>query len=1234
MQDYRIGTIEDNRLLIGGASGVIEQVAFPTEDNRLLIFNMDGSHRYIAAPASNDPRIPDLTAADADKILIINDDGDAVEFQLKRGAIDLTWDFDTATSGEVGTGLCRLGEIDNADGTPSGTYDFIFSNTNNQSPASPISGIINKYGVGVVYLVAEGVTGLHWSAFDLLSVSVGATFGTLRLGARIDGMDNPFTGITKVRAYIEPERSRDFMDSTYNIDGNTEQVLALPIDRSFRVRRDAFIDATVVARNAQVRDRLAVGNLGLTLRNAAQPGDVDVRNNIRAYGNQHRIVIPRVTTAVRDSDTSLRHPGQPIINTTTNRHEIYDPPAGNDGSIYSSTYWQARADGEQGETAGAHYTLDGARTVPALPYDMNGRMVIDHSTLNDATRLSFGILDSDGINRTGWVARRFFGTNECLVDIEVRNPLTNALTDVVTFTATAQMADTRLITITLSSDDPAYNVATALSGASSSLTVFLQPLIAGGRGLPGEDAIQAGYLLRFDQKTGGGANSGTFFFEGSNNPSSSSTVKFSNTSHGITGEVARSIQARWASLGGINNPEKAEIRIESTTGAGVVDLTLGAFNARNNYAEFAFSDPSANPATPFSHNEVCRVVVVALYGQMGTTQGAANLPAGNVAIPNGNPSAGTNNQVVVKTGTTTIGGITVNTYGLRDNSPTIPNTYVELADPDNGVVGGVLTKVGTSGGKNTYQVFNFPQGRGSGYVYRNAGIFSSAGQLQLSNWVAGGPLFYNANDRNNRQVSGLFDLFNNGGLVRIYDSVENQFYVFRFMGNASTLAVNIAAVPGHPNPSSSGPAATSDLYLSFFSDPEWNGNRTGDSNLSGNVNILGAGNDLHVQTGNIGANRASGVAPTPSQGNIAMDGYLQYGEFTTVQEADAASGTLVNGRSWQNSQTGEIMARINGETTQMSNCVPYPSGSKMASHLIGLDAGGEPTYVAMSSIGGSTDVEITVAPNASTSSSHPGGRLVVAEGTENNFTFTFTPPIIPDTSGFIQRSQITVGAITQGNAFAFRRTDLTGGVARLDLTIPTGLVTANLLTGTSGQRNVLAQVGSNIQLLDLIGQYVGSNPQTGDVLQITNAGTNAQDRRYGFAPAPTSSGGGSSGSNVTLPAVPGTGTEVKVVNLPAGDNMGMYERLTISITMALNLNSTTDDTLTIVENIDVFHLIESSRTLHMTIAKAQGSGGAAFRIEANSISASSTSFNISVVQTNDSLARFAMTVNLITGRKY
>ena len=121
--------------------------------------------------------------------------------------------------------------------------------------------------------------------------------------------------------------------------------------------------------------------------------------------------------------------------------------------------------------------------------------------------------------------------------------------------------------------------------------------------------------------------------------------------------------------------------------------------------------------------------------------------------------------------------------------------------------------------------------------------------------------------------------------------------------------------------------------------------QTTGAGTAGRIGTLGAGADVHVARGNIGANRTAGAAPSAAEGNIAAEGYLQVGNFTTVQRSLAASGTQQNGRLWYNETTDVFEGFANGVFTQLGGGIPYPTGSRQNSRLFGTDVDGNTVYI-------------------------------------------------------------------------------------------------------------------------------------------------------------------------------------------------------------------------------------------------------------------------------------------------
>ena len=256
------------------------------------------------------------------------------------------------------------------------------------------------------------------------------------------------------------------------------------------------------------------------------------------------------------------------------------------------------------------------------------------------------------------------------------------------------------------------------------------------------------------------------------------------------------------------------------------------------------------------------------------------------------------------------------------------------------------------------------------------------------------------------------------------------------------------------------------------------------------------------------------------------------------------------------------------------------------------------------------------------------GSITAAADTTNarELVIRHSAPVLPDVSNF---RAINVNTYT-GTDNVIREV---GGRLQIAQLFPGGTVGQILeIASKSGVQNTYRFVDKPLPLPPITASDVGKI-----VSVVEQGGT----RAYGLIDAPTG-GGGSSGSNVIIQAMNAPDTDVftntrKTVRLPTGDNMSMYEWISIDIRMALRTGSTTDDVHTFTaDQINVFQQITSTRgTKVIPLAKSAGQGGLGLVIIGTEFSNTSTAFTIAVARIDTSTNQSqAFTIELVTGRKY
>ena len=367
--------------------------------------------------------------------------------------------------------------------------------------------------------------------------------------------------------------------------------------------------------------------------------------------------------------------------------------------------------------------------------------------------------------------------------------------------------------------------------------------------------------------------------------------------------------------------------------------------------------------------------------------------------------------------------------------------------------------------------------------------------------------------------------------------------------------------------------------------------QTTGAGAQGRIGTLGAGADVHVARGNIGANRTAGAAPSATEGNIAAEGYIQKGSFTTAQRSLQSSGCHENGRSWYNSTLNIFEGYANGQFVPFGGIVV--SGTVAPGTLIARNSANDAwVALAASALPFLAAADLRVNPSPQTPSGT--GRIAYDSATT---TITYTPPVIPDVSNFRN---------------------------------------INVATGTTGQLNVVAQVGGNLQLTGLLEHFVGTATEspTGSVLSIVNRGSNAQDRQYGFRPA--ASGGGGVRKEIVMAFnndVPGNGglvgaarTTPKRIALPVVGGvqrtLGDYTHLYVKLRLGMHRRTSNVSNYIQWLAIDVFNLINDPSTDFVSFDSiaAGGPNGHSFIIQPSASLATSTAVAVNLTAVNDASA--------------
>ena len=352
-------------------------------------------------------------------------------------------------------------------------------------------------------------------------------------------------------------------------------------------------------------------------------------------------------STIADRDALTAEDGDIAVVRTTNGgvsgHFYYDNGAWHEGSV--------GLQGIPGATLGLPYVLNGNRTVPGSG-SIKGQVFVSHDSGSAVSAIWLANLDNQGTtgeDRRDFITSLFSSTSETKGDIvlENRHPSTGALLGSLKMAVGAVASTTRRVALTRATGTTNSITGAGVGGSGSTIYVFFIPRgdagSQGGQGAKGDkgdkgdqgDAGQtgaagnsAGNEYRFDTKTGGGANSQRFFFEGSTNVRVATHFKLGDTSNNNA-----NLQAFWNAFGAVDNPTKGRVRFESTTGDGWVETDVTAFRrGGSTWVEFTMANTISSAETPFTANEVISIIVNR-YGNTGPRgqQGPAT-PLGTTAL--------------------------------------------------------------------------------------------------------------------------------------------------------------------------------------------------------------------------------------------------------------------------------------------------------------------------------------------------------------------------------------------------------------------------------------------------------------------------------------------------------------------------------------------------------------------------------------------------------------------------
>ena len=352
-------------------------------------------------------------------------------------------------------------------------------------------------------------------------------------------------------------------------------------------------------------------------------------------------------STIADRDALTAEDGDIAVVRTTNGgvsgHFYYDNGAWHEGSV--------GLQGIPGATLGLPYVLNGNRTVPGSG-SIKGQVFVSHDSGSAVSAIWLANLDNQGTtgeNRRDFITSLFSSTSETKGDIvlENRHPSTGALLGSLKMAVGAVASTTRRVALTRATGTTNSITGAGVGGSGSTIYVFFIPRgdagSQGGQGAKGDKGDKgdqgdtgqtgtagnsAGNEYRFDTKTGGGANSQRFFFEGSTNVRVATHFKLGDTSNDN-----ENLQAFWNAFGAVDNPTKGRVRFESTTGDGWVETDVTAFRrGGSTWVEFTMANTISSAETPFTANEVISIIVNR-YGNTGPRgqQGPAT-PLGTTAL--------------------------------------------------------------------------------------------------------------------------------------------------------------------------------------------------------------------------------------------------------------------------------------------------------------------------------------------------------------------------------------------------------------------------------------------------------------------------------------------------------------------------------------------------------------------------------------------------------------------------
>ena len=715
-------------------------------------------------------------------------------------------------------------------------------------------------------------------------------------------------------------------------------------------------------------------------------------------------------------------------------------------------------------------------------------------------------------------------------------------------------------------------------------------------GAPGTDGESAGHDYMFHSGTSGGAPNQSIKFNNAN-ANNAGNVEISGT----TSDNVNLINYL-NGIGTVNNTEKGHIRIDGANGGWFeADLTLFARFGSGASNRFDVINRSASSNTPFADNEALKVQLT-----RNGDDGAAG------------------------------------------------NTNVNIADPDGGPVGGVLTKISVTDGVNNYAVqaitgtgtgSSSVDARGTGFRYRRGADTTVQGNLNVAGtWSAPAAIIFNPRDSDGQSAGNIFDLYDDGGIMVIYDSTEEEFFLYRLSGTASSGGLVVTSITGWTNPTHT-PSLTADLYVSIIPEP------VKTANLAGHTGeISSAADRVGARNNNVFAQRLS----TSAQSHLRGHGVFHDGIRI---ENEAAAPTATNGLGLEGIINRDSDSHLNyyndgtrtarrlditrtTELTDVSSTAPTNGQVQQWNQSAGqyepttLSTGGGgttlPTLVnnRILSVNGSGSLVWIAIPEAGLSRAAVDARVEAGIESAN----------IPsgediDTRADNRIGQASIGALRDFNSTGWNAGEVpiyNGSEWRAGRQIPD--VTNN------GGRYLRVNSGSTALEYVVLPRQIASGGTNGQILS-----RNTSDTTTGTTWIDAPSGGGGSTSTPTdvvimaTPARPTRMQGIETINLPTGDNLGMYRFITVNMQAGFRINDGSDEMIEPIE-IRVANYIGAPvpatyDRYSKTVGKSGGGGGLAWDIFPSDWTATSTSFRINFRETDNNNTAPTFRAWYVTGEK-